>query len=42
MQWSDILALVYGYLMSHCPGGREVYKDGTHPEYYYGPKEDRK
>ena len=39
LQWSDILGLVYMWLMVHALGARETYKDGTHPTFYYGPKE---
>lgn len=39
LQWSDVLGLVYAYLMAHCPSARETYiDDGSHPQYYYGPK----
>lgn len=37
MQWGDIIFQIYGYLMIHCPGAREEYTDGTHPELSYGP-----
>lgn len=38
LQWSDILALVFGYLMAHFPDAREEYEDDdSHPSYYYGP-----
>lgn len=39
LQWGDILNLVRGYLEVHCPGAREEYLDGSHPVFYYGPKE---
>ena len=38
LQWGEILHLVYGYLKVHVPGGQEEYLDGSHPEFYYGPK----
>lgn len=39
LQWSDILSLVYGYLMVHFPDAQEVYsKDLTRPIFYYGPE----
>lgn len=39
MQWHEILALVHGWLQVHLPAQRETYtEDGSHPEYYYGPK----
>lgn len=36
LQWGEILSLVHGYLMVHCPDAREEYEDGSHPKYYYG------
>jgi hypothetical protein len=41
LQWGDILNLVYGHLMVHRPDAREEYVDGdgSHPIFYYGPKE---
>jgi hypothetical protein len=42
MQWGDILALVYGYLMVHSPDSREEYEDGSHPIFYYGCKKESK
>lgn len=36
MQWGEILAIIYGYLMVHCEENREVYEDNTNPKYYYG------
>jgi hypothetical protein len=39
LQYGDILALVYAYLMVHAPGAREEYEDGTHPIFNYGPRE---
>ena len=38
LQWGDILGLTHAYLMVHCPGGREEYEEGGHPEFYYGPR----
>lgn len=40
MQWGDIIFQIFGYLMVHCPGAREEYDDGTHPELTYGPREE--
>lgn len=37
LQWSDVLNLVKGYLEVHCPGAREEYTAGGHPQFYYGP-----
>jgi hypothetical protein len=43
MQWYEILNLVHGYLQVHCPNSQETYtKDGSHPVFYYGPKEGLK
>jgi hypothetical protein len=39
LQTGDILALVKAHLDIHRPDAQEEYEDGTHPEYYYGPKE---
>ena len=36
LQWGEVLHLVHGYLSIHCPGDREEYDDGGHPEFYYG------
>ncbi len=38
LQWGDILALIKAHLDVHRPDAQEEYLDGTHPEYYYGPK----
>ncbi len=39
LQWSDILALVHVWLSVHAPQAQETYtSDGSHPEFYYGPK----
>jgi hypothetical protein len=38
LQWSDLIGLLYVYLMVHAPEAREEYTDGTHPELYYGPR----
>ncbi len=38
-QWGDILSNVWGWLGIHARGAREEYMDGSHPEYYYGPKD---
>lgn len=40
LQWGDILSLIHSHLMVHNPEAREEYKDGGHPEFYYGPKRD--
>jgi hypothetical protein len=37
-QWYDVLFAVYGWLMVHRPDAQEEYDDGTHPEFFYGPK----
>lgn len=37
LQWGEILSLMHGYLQVHCPGAREEYDEGGHPEFYYGP-----
>lgn len=39
LQWGDVLASNHQHLMSHHPDARETYvKDGSHPEFYYGPR----
>lgn len=39
MQWGEVLAQVHSWLMVHAPHQREEYEDdGSHPEFYYGPK----
>ena len=38
LQWYDILFLIYGWLMVHRPDAQEEYLDGSHPEFYYGPR----
>lgn len=38
LQWGDVFGLVYTYLMVHLLSDREEYEDGTHPEFYYGPR----
>ena len=38
LQMGDILALVKAHLEVHRPDCIEEYLDGSHPEYYYGPK----
>lgn len=40
-QWGDILNLVRGHLEIHRPDAQEEYLDGTHPVFYYGPKESK-
>lgn len=37
LQWGDILALVYSWLVIHAPGAQEKYLDNSSPNYYYGP-----
>jgi hypothetical protein len=41
-QWADILNLVFGHLTVHRPDAQEEYADGSHPEFYYGPKKINK
>ena len=41
LQFGDILFLVFGHLLIHRPDAREVYLDNSHPELYYGPKENK-
>lgn len=36
LQWHEILAIIHGYLMVHCPQGQEQYTEGGNPKYYYG------
>lgn len=36
MQIHEVLGIVYGYLLAHCPNSIENYVDGTKPIYYYG------
>lgn len=40
LQWGDVINLIYGYLVVHCPGAREEYEDGSSPIFYYGSKEE--
>ena len=40
LQWGDILSLVHGYLMVHCPDAQEEYTNGSKPVFYYGPEND--
>jgi hypothetical protein len=43
MQWHEILGLVHAYLVVHAPDQQETYtSDGSHPIYFYGPKEKLK
>jgi hypothetical protein len=42
LEWGDILNIIRGYLEVHCPGAQEEYLDGSHPVFYYGPKQGRK
>ncbi len=39
MQWGEILNVIHGYLVVHCPGGQEQYTSGGAPVFYYGPPE---
>jgi hypothetical protein len=39
LQWGDAFALLKSHLEIHHPGAQETYMNGTHPEFYYGPKE---
>lgn len=41
LQWGDILNLVRGHLEIHRPDAQEEYLDGSHPVFYYGPKESK-
>lgn len=36
LQHGEILALVRCWLTVHAPQSQETYMDGTHPEYFYG------
>lgn len=38
LQWGEVLGQVLAWLFVHAESYRETYLDGTHPEYYYGPK----
>lgn len=40
LQWGDVLALIFRYMQVHLPEDQEEYMDGTHPEFYYGPRRD--
>lgn len=42
LQWGDILSLVHSHLVIHRPDAQEEYLDGSHPIFYYGPKEGQK
>lgn len=37
LQHGEILNLIRGYLEIHAPESKEVYEDGSSPEFYYGP-----
>lgn len=39
MQKGEMLSLFAQYIDNHFPGAIEEYEDGTHPIYFYGPKE---
>lgn len=40
MQWGEILNIIHGYLLVHCPDAQEQYtEDGSSPVFYYGPNE---
>ena len=36
LQFGEILNLIHGYLVIHCPHAQEEYKDGSSPTFYYG------
>lgn len=38
MQYQEVLAQVYVWLMTHAPHQEPTYLDGTHPEFYFGPR----
>lgn len=43
LQWNEVLNLVHGWLQTHAPHAQETYTDdGSHPEFYYGPRKIRK
>lgn len=39
LQKYEILHLVSGWIDAHRPDAIEEYEDGTHPVFYYGPKD---
>ncbi len=40
LQMGEMLALVKCWIEIHYPDAIEEYQNGTHPIYYYGPKEN--
>lgn len=38
LQWHEVLYLVHGYLVVHCPDAQEEYDEGGNPIFYYGPR----
>jgi hypothetical protein len=41
LQWGDVFGLIHKYLMVHLPQDQEEYEDGSHPEFYYGPRREK-
>lgn len=39
LQKYEVLNLVSGWIDVHRPDAIEEYEDGTHPVFYYGPKD---
>ncbi len=42
MQWHEILGIILLYLSVHAPDSQEEYMNGTHPVFFYGPREKLK
>lgn len=42
LQKYEVLSLVNGWLDVHAPHALEEYEDGSHPEFFYGPKGNKK
>lgn len=40
LQWGDVLGLVAVWLQIHRPNAQEVYLDGSHPIFNYGPGDE--
>lgn len=40
LQWGEIMALCHCWLVIHAPSQQEVYDDGSHPVYKYGPEHE--
>jgi hypothetical protein len=40
LQHGEVLNIMRGYLEIHYPENKEVYGDGSSPEFYYGPRRD--